>query len=154
MHDSKSVPILVVEDSPEDFEVLERAFKKSGFDIPLQRCKDGQDALDLLYKEGAYENLPKHAKPSLILLDLNMPGLDGHALLESLKDDDANGLSKIPIVVLSTSSSDNDINQSYQRGANSYIQKPDDMKGYVEMVNDIKDYWFSRCSLPTCWVSA
>ncbi len=153
MQDSKSMPILVVEDSPEDFEVLERAFKKSGFDIPLQRCKDGQDALDLLYKEGAYENHPKNANPSLILLDLNMPGVDGHALLESLKDDD-NGLSKIPIIVLSTSSNDNDIDKSYQRGANSYIQKPDDMKGYVDMVKDIREYWFSRCSLPTNWASA
>lgn len=154
MQDIKSMPILVIEDSPEDFEVLQRAFKKSGFDIKLQLCKDGQEALDLLYKEGEYENYPKDAMPSLILLDLNMPGMDGHALLESLKDDDSNGLSKIPIIVLSTSSSDNDINKSYQFGANSYIQKPDSMKGYISMVEDIRDYWFSRCSLPTYWAHA
>ena len=152
MQDSKNIPILVVEDSPEDFEVLERAFKKSGFDVPLQRCKDGQEALDLLYKEGAYENVPKGVHPSLILLDLNMPGVDGHALLESVKDDE--GLKRIPIIVLSTSSSDNDINRSYESGANSYIQKPDDMKGYIDMVADIKDYWFARCALPTCWARA
>lgn len=152
MQDNKSIPILVVEDSPEDFEVLERAFKKSGFDVPLQRCKDGQEALDLLYKEGIYENLPKHINPSLILLDLNMPGVDGHALLESVKDDA--GLKRIPIVVLSTSSSDSDINRSYESGANSYIQKPDDMKGYMAMVADIKEYWFARCALPTSLANA
>lgn len=137
---------MVVEDSPEDFEVLERAFRKAEFEIPLYRCKDGKEALDLLYKEESFRNYPNHMEPPLILLDLNMPGMDGHTLLETVKDDDE--LKYIPIVVLSTSGSIDDIHRSYQSGANSYIQKPGNMQGYVDMVKHIKSYWFDCSSLP------
>ena len=82
----------------------------------------------------------------MILLDLNMPGLDGHTLLENVKDDDR--LRHIPIIVLSTSSNLDDVNKSYRNGANSYIQKPGDMSGYVNMVRELQDYWFVRCQLP------
>ena len=142
----KPVPILVVEDSPEDFEVLERACKKAGFDVPLYRCKNGEEAVNLLYKEGEFEHYPSDANPALILLDLNLPGLDGHALMETIKDDQQ--LRYIPIIVLSTSGSSDDVLRSYQNGANSYIQKPEDMQGYVSMVQDIKTYWFCRSKIP------
>ena len=141
-----NIPILVIEDSSEDFEVLERAFKKAGFTVPLHRCKNGQEATNLLYREGEYEFFPKEAEPSMILLDLNMPGLDGHTLLENVKDDDR--LRHIPIIVLSTSSNLDDVNKCYRNGANSYIQKPGDMSGYVNMVRELQDYWFVRCQLP------
>lgn len=142
----QKIPLLVVEDSVEDFEVLERAFRKAEFDIPLHRCKSGEEAISLLYREGEYEFYPKNSDPSMILLDLNMPGLGGQALLENVKDDDR--LRHIPIIVLSTSSNNDDITLSYKNGANSYIQKPSDMHGYVDMVKNIKDYWFTKCSLP------
>lgn len=139
------IPILVIEDSPEDFEVLERAFKKADFSAPLYRCKNGQEALDFLYREKIFENYSDE-DPSLILLDLNMPGIDGHVLLETVKDN--NKLKYIPVIVLSTSSSSDDVFRSYKNGASSYIQKPKDLHGYVDMVQDIKDYWFSCCTLP------
>lgn len=145
-HLNQKIPILVVEDSSEDFEVLERAFKKAEFDVPLFHCKNGEEAIGLLYREGEYEFFPKDLEPSMILLDLNMPGLDGHALLENVKDDDY--LKHIPILVLSTSNNIDDINLSYKHGANSYIQKPRDLHGYVDMAIGIKNYWYELCSRP------
>lgn len=146
IHNDLTIPLLVVEDSIEDFEVLERAFRKAEFDIPLHRCKSGEEAINLLYREGEFEFFPKGTDPSMILLDLNMPGLGGQAMLESVKDDDR--LKHIPIIVLSTSSNSDDINASYKNGANSYIQKPADMSGYIDMVKNIKKFWFEKCSLP------
>ncbi len=93
--------ILVVEDSAEDFEVLEYACNKAKFDVPLFRCKDGHDALKFLYNEADSEYKAVYREPALILLDLNMPGMDGHTFLETVKDD--NQLRHIPIIVLSTS---------------------------------------------------
>ncbi len=152
MQSKQPKPILVVEDSPEDFEVLERACKKAQLDNPLIRCKSGQEALDFLYKTGEYENLHNTPTPAMVLLDLNMPGTNGHEILEKIKNDSM--LKTLPIVVLSTSSSVEDVQSSYRSGANSYISKPEDMKGYVAMAEMIKDYWFSFCCLPLNWREA
>ena len=78
-----------------------------------------------------------------------MPEMDGHTFLETLKDDDA--FRSIPIVVLSTSGSADDVFKSYQEGANSYIQKPSDLSGYIGMVKEIRNYWFEYCTLPFKW---
>lgn len=142
-------PILIVEDSPEDFEVLERAFKKAHLDTPFIRCKNGQEALNFLYRKGVYEEYTNVPQPSLILLDLNMPGTDGYSVLEKVKDDE--NLKSIPVIVLSTSRSIEDVKRSYQSGANSYIQKPEDMQGYIDMAEIIKTYWFSCSILPLQW---
>lgn len=147
-----NAPILVVEDSMEDFEVLEYACNKADFDIPLLRCKDGQDALQFLYNEDQDNRKSTYSEPILILLDLNMPGMDGHTFLETVKDD--SHFKHIPIIVLSTSSNYNDIFKSYQNGANSYMQKPGDMKKYVSMIEDIKEYWFANSELPLKWRKA
>lgn len=152
MPNKQPKPILVVEDSPEDFEVLERACKKAELNIPLIRCKSGQEALDLLFKTGEYENYQNAPLPAMVLLDLNMPGTNGYDILHKIKND--NNLKTMPIVVLSTSSSLEDIQCSYRSGANSYISKPDDMKGYIAMAEMIKNYWFSFCSLPLNWREA
>lgn len=141
--------ILVIEDNAEDFEFLEYACNKTNFNVPLFRCKDGQDAIGFLYGEDQYENTQNHKEPALILLDLNMPGMDGQTFLETIKDDDS--FKHIPIIVLSTSSNYNDIHKSYKNGANSYIQKPGDIKKYINMITTIKDYWFSNSELPTKW---
>jgi CheY-like chemotaxis protein len=136
-------PILVVEDSPEDFEVLQRAFRKAEILLPLLRCVDGDDALDFLYVRGDYT--PETAPPpALVVLDLNMPGTDGFGVLERIKTDDA--LMQIPTVVLSTSRSEEDVRRAYKSGANSYISKPVDMSGYVRMAELLKSYWF-ECSV-------
>lgn len=139
-------PLLVIEDSPEDFEVLVRAFNKAEILLPLYRCKDGDDALDFLFKKGRYENDPYAVDPAIILLDLNLPGTGGYDVLRQIKASPSIALT--PVIVLSTSKSENDVNNSYEAGANNYIQKPVDMDGYVRMAKMIKSYWFECSVLP------
>lgn len=139
-------PILVIEDSPEDFEVLVRAFNKAEILLPLYRCRDGADALDFLFHKGRYTDDPYAIRPAIILLDLNMPGTDGYEVLKEIKSNRA--LFLTPVIVLSTSKSENDVKKSYEMGANSYIQKPVDMEGYVRMAKMIKTYWFECSVLP------
>lgn len=141
---NKIRPILVIEDSPEDFEVLVRAFAKAEILLPLYRCKDGDEALEFLFRAGRYESDPYAITPALILLDLNLPGTDGYDVLAKIKKDEVIG--SIPTIVLSTSRSDTDVRKSYEGGANNYIQKPVDMDGYVRTARMIKSYWF-ECSL-------
>ena len=139
-------PILLVEDSPEDFETTARSLKKAGLKNPILRCVDGEDALDYLYKRGTYTPPASAPRPGIVLLDLNMPGTDGREVLEEVKKDPT--LKSIPIVVLTTSSDERDVEQCYQLGANSYIQKPVDLDGFVKSMARMKDYWFEVVILP------
>lgn len=144
---SKQQLVLVVEDSDDDFAATQRALKKSGnMSNPLFRCRDGQDALDYLYRKGAYENDDSVARPGLILLDLNMPGIDGHTVLKRIKADD--NLRDIPVVVLTTSDAKRDIDACYRDGANTYIQKPVDLDGFFKAIQRLKEYWFEIAILP------
>ncbi len=139
-------PVLVIEDSPEDFEVLVRAFNKAEILLPLYRCKDGDDALEFLFRRGRYESDPYAIAPAIILLDLNLPGTGGYEVLKQIKSHPA--LMLTPVIVLSTSKSESDVRNSYEAGANNYIQKPVDMEGYVRMAKMIKSYWFECSILP------
>ena len=112
MPDSPSQPILLVEDSPEDFETTQRAFRRSGLKNPIFRCSDGDDALDFLFRRGSYADVPR---PGVILLDLNLPGTDGREVLAEIKADPQ--LRQIPVIVLTTSSDDRDISACYSAGA-------------------------------------
>jgi CheY-like chemotaxis protein len=138
--------ILLVEDNPDDYEAAVRSFKSAHLDNPVHWCKSGKDALDYLKHEGPYAGAAAGSKPALILLDLNMPGIDGRKVLELTKQDAA--LRKIPIVVLTTSSDERDISQCYELGASTYIQKPVDFDGLIAAVHRIKDYWFGVALLP------
>lgn len=131
--------IYIVEDSDEDYFVTLRAFNKAGMKNSLIRAKDGLEALTYLENKD-------NPLPSLILLDLNLPKKDGREVLKRLKQDDI--LSKIPIVVLTTSSDARDINACYKLGANSYIQKPVDIHGFIEAIKMLKNYWFEIVILP------
>lgn len=133
-------PILLVEDSPEDYEMTVRSLEKAGLKNPIHHCSDGDEALDYLFHRGAYADSPNTGLPGIILLDLNMPGTDGREVLEELKNDEA--LSFIPIIVLTTSSDERDIHACYALGANSYIQKPLDFEGFMKAMARLKDYWF------------
>jgi CheY-like chemotaxis protein len=147
MKPQPSLPtILLVEDNPDDYEAAIRSFKAAHLDNPVHWCKTGKDALDFLKHEGAYAGSEASSKPALILLDLNMPGIDGRKLLELAKRDP--GLKKIPIVVLTTSSDERDVSQCYELGASTYIQKPVDFDGLIGAVHRIKDYWFGVALLP------
>ncbi|MET0155384.1 MAG: response regulator [Rickettsiales bacterium] len=141
--------ILLVEDSVDDYKATERSFRKNNFRNPLQWCKSGQDALDYLKHEGPYApSSPSSAKdtPALILLDLNMPGLDGKQTLASVKKDER--LRKIPVVILTTSTDERDVEQCYSLGASTYIQKPVDFDGLIEAIKRLKEYWFGIAVLP------
>ena len=138
-------PILVVEDNCEDYETTVRALRKVGVERAIYRCEDGDEALDYLFHRGQYADPASPPRPAIVLLDLNMPGTDGFEVLNAMKRDDE--LKIIPIVVLTTSSSDRDIEVCYKTGANSYIQKPVDLNGFVETVRRLKEYWFETVEL-------
>lgn len=141
-----SQPILLIEDSPEDYEATLRAFKRSGLRNPVFRCSDGDEALDFLFRRGAYRDPDSSPRPGIVLLDLNLPGTDGREVLEVIKQDDA--LKRIPVIVLTTSSDDRDVQACYSAGANSYIQKPVDMDGFMQAIERLNGYWFEVVVLP------
>jgi two-component system response regulator len=137
--------ILIVEDNEDDYEATERSFRRARFVNPISWCRNGQDALDFLRREGAYAN-HREITADLILLDLNMPGLDGRRVLEILKTDER--FKSIPVVVLTTSSDSKDVEKCYELGASTYIQKPVDFQSLAEAVRTMKDYWFGIAILP------
>lgn len=140
-----SHPILIVEDSEEDFVATERALRKAKLANPIHRCADGDEALDYLFRKGEYAN-GNTLRPGIILLDLNLPGTDGREVLEILKADAE--LCVIPTLVFTTSSDERDIQACYEAGANSYIQKPVSLDGLFAAIQRIKDYWFEIVLLP------
>jgi len=143
---AKSQSILMVEDSEDDYEATVRAFKKASLHNPIVWCRSGRDALDLLKQEGAHKNARNGSQPGLILLDLNMPGLDGRKTLQLIKDDGK--LKRIPVIILTTSSDERDIQDCYQMGANTYVQKPVSFDGLIEAIKRLKAYWFEIALLP------
>jgi CheY-like chemotaxis protein len=139
-------PILLVEDSPEDFEATVRALKRAGLANPILRCEDGDDALDFFYHRGRYADPAVAPRPGIVLLDLNLPGTDGREVLATLKGDP--NLRSIPIVVLTTSTDERDVERCYQAGANSYLSKPVDLDGFMRAIQRMKDYWFEVVIVP------
>ena len=139
-------PILLVEDSPEDYAATVRAFTRAGLVNPILRCADGDDALDFLYRRGPYAAPGRAPRPGVILLDLNLPGTDGREVLAELKADA--GLRAIPVIVLTTSCDERDVAGCYRAGANSYVQKPVSLERFFLAVQRLKDYWFDVVILP------
>lgn len=143
---SLSQYILLVEDSEDDYEATMRAFKRVNLRNPVVWCKSGRDALDRLKREGAFKDSKDGILPGLILLDLNMPGMDGRKTLELIKRDDA--LKHIPVIILTTSADERDIQNCYQTGANTYVQKPVNFEGLIDAIKRLKEYWFEIAVLP------
>ncbi len=139
-------PLLVVEDSDEDFEALSRIMKKQSVVNPVFRCSDGDEALDFLYHTGTYKNCRKFPRPALILLDLNLPGTDGREVLEQIKQDEK--LRYIPVVVFTTSSNPKDIEICYKYCVASYMLKPIDINRLVETIQTFITYWLDIVILP------
>lgn len=135
----ESQPILIVEDSPDDFEATKRAFAKANLRNRIERAESGEDALK-------YLRLDTNAKPGIILLDLNMPGLDGRKTLEIIKQ--TTELKTIPVIILTTSNDERDVQACYELGANTYIQKPVDFDGLIAAIKRLKEYWFEIAVLP------
>ncbi|MBI1241516.1 response regulator [Umezakia ovalisporum] len=139
-------PLLVIEDSDEDFEALCRVMKKQAVLNPVFRCSDGDEALDFLYHAGAYSDCEKSPRPALILLDLNLPGTDGREILEEIKQDE--NLRCIPVVVFTTSSNPKDIEICYRYCVASYMLKPIDLNKLVETIQSFITYWLNIVILP------
>lgn len=142
----KSQHILIVEDSDDDYLATVRAFKKANLVNPVRRCTNGDQAMDYLFRRGEFSGNGKAPRPSIILLDLNLPGTGGREVLGMIKADP--DLQKIPVIVLTTSSAEQDIEQCYAAGANSYVQKPVDLVGFIQSVARLTDYWFNVSILP------
>lgn len=149
MKDQSELPtLLIVEDSEEYFEVLswtiERASDRA---ISIERCIDGDDALDYFHREGRHRDRANCPNPDLVLLDLNLPGTDGREVLTIVKTTDR--LKTIPVVILTTSANPHDIQSCYQAGANSYMLKPMQIDELRDLLRACLDYWFNRSVLPT-----
>lgn len=146
MRVNKMQPILLIEDSEDDYEATARAFKKTNLRNPIVWCSSGEEGLHYLKREGEYASDTSTDDPGLILLDLNMPGMDGRRVLRKIKEDEK--LKSIPIVVLTTSSDERDIRNCYTDGASTYIQKPVTFEGLIEAIRGLKEYWFEIAILP------
>ncbi|WP_293129136.1 response regulator [Microcoleus sp. bin38.metabat.b11b12b14.051] len=137
---SKANPsLLIVEDSDEDFAVFMRFLQRSGLPIPIERCVKGEEALAFLSHTGKYANADRAPRPAMIVLDLNLPGIDGREVLRRLKKDV--NLKTIPVVVFTTSNNPKDIETCYQQGIYSYIIKPIDFSQLKQDVQRILDCW-------------
>ncbi|PBS12501.1 two-component system response regulator [Lysobacteraceae bacterium NML93-0792] len=131
--------ILLIEDNPDDAELTRIAFAEAGIDSQLVVVGDGAEALDYLFARGAHAGRDAADLPSIVLLDLNLPKLDGREVLQALR---ANPATRgLPVVVLTTSTEPFDVEASYALGVNSYIRKPVDFGKFVEVVKQIGLYW-------------
>jgi chemotaxis family two-component system response regulator Rcp1 len=137
------IEVLLVEDSPGDVRLTQEAFRDANRSIHLQVASDGVEAMAFLRREGAHV----HAlRPDLILLDLNLPKMDGREVLARIKADDS--LKTIPTVILTTSDAEADIVKSYQLQANCYLTKPVQFDEFASLVRSINDFWLTRVKLP------
>jgi len=133
------VELLLVEDNPQDLELTLRALKKANLTNRIHVARDGAEALDFLFCEGAYAARDIYEGPKVILLDLKLPKVDGIEVLRRLKKDPRTA--PIPVVVLTSSRELRDVEESYTLGANSYIVKPVDFEGFAKAVRDLGFYW-------------
>jgi CheY-like chemotaxis protein len=137
------IDILLVEDNLGDVRLTEEALKESKLAVNMRVARDGIEALAMLHGEGVYADQPQ---PDLILLDLNMPRLDGREVLRQIKSDDQ--LKHIPVVVLTTSEAEKDILQAYGLHANCYITKPVEFDEFMKIIKSIEGFWLTVVRLP------
>ena len=131
--------ILLVEDNPDDVELTRLAFVEAGEPHRLHVVSDGAEALDYLLARGRHADRDPAGLPALVLLDLNLPRLDGHEVLQAIRAEDATRC--LPVVVLTTSIEPSDVDRAYAVGANSYLQKPVEFDRFVDVVRHISRYW-------------
>jgi CheY-like chemotaxis protein len=136
--------ILLLEDEPADAHLVQVALKESKVYTRLHHVLDGREGLEFLHRQGKYQESPR---PDLILLDLNMPRMNGREFLTNIKEDEA--FKDIPVVVLSTSDVERDVVALYHLGAAGYITKPVDMLQFIAAVRQLGDYWFALVRLPS-----
>ena len=140
---AKLVQILLVEDNPDEVLLTRETLKDAKVANEVHVAEDGVQALDFVRREGEFADAPR---PDLILLDLNLPRKDGREVLAELKDDDA--LRRIPVIVLTTSSSDQDLEAAYESSVNAYVRKPVNLDRFIDVVNAIDHFWLGVVELP------
>ena len=141
--DASPIEVLLVEDSPGDVRLTREAFKNAKVHINLHVASDGTEAMAFLRHEGVHVHAPR---PALILLDLNLPKMDGHEVLARIKEDAS--LKTIPTVILTTSEAEEDIAKSYQLQANCYLSKPVQLEEFERLVKSINEFWLTIVKLP------
>jgi two-component system, chemotaxis family, response regulator Rcp1 len=141
--DGIPIEVLLVEDSPGDVRLTKEVFREANRDIHLHVASDGLEAMAFLRRQGAHADAPR---PDLILLDLNLPKMDGREVLAQVKNDES--LKTIPTVILTTSHSQADIVKSYQLQANCYLSKPVQLEAFESLVKSINDFWLTKAELP------
>jgi two-component system, chemotaxis family, response regulator Rcp1 len=144
MNNFQTVRILLVEDNPGDVRLTREAFKDCRIPVRIEVVMDGDAAIRYLMRETPYE---ASERPDLILLDLNIPKRDGREVLEAIKSDD--GLRSIPVVVLTTSTAEQDIMRTYDLHVNAYINKPVDFDKFFDIVQKIEQFWLQTAILPS-----
>jgi chemotaxis family two-component system response regulator Rcp1 len=137
------IEVLLVEDSPGDVRLTRETFRDVNTSIHLHVATDGIEAMAFLRREGAHVNAPR---PSIILLDLNLPKMDGREVLAHIKEDAS--LKMIPIIILTTSDAEADIAKSYELQANCYLSKPVQLDAFESLVRSINDFWMTKVKLP------
>ena len=137
------IEVLLVEDNPGDVRLTQEAFHEANLYVRLHVASDGVEAMDFLRHEGIHANAPR---PDIILLDLNLPKMDGREVLERIKKDES--LKTIPTVILTTSEAETDIVKSYQLQANCYLTKPIMLEAFESLVKSINEFWMTKVRLP------
>lgn len=140
----KPIEVLLVEDDPADADLTKETLKDGKLFVHLNVVEDGEQAMAYLRQQSPFENA---VRPDLVLLDLNLPRLDGRQVLKEIKEDDS--LKTIPVVVLTTSEAETDVQNMYRIGANCYITKPIGMDEFSIIVRTLEDFWFSVVRLPS-----
>lgn len=143
---TQEIDILLVEDNEADIKLTQLAFERGKVRNRIHVARDGEEALAFIFRQNGFNNSEKYPKPDLILLDINMPKLDGFEVLQKIKANPA--YAHIPVVMLTSSRSEQDIVRSYENGAASYMGKPTSFANYVEMVDGFNFYWHRLNELP------
>lgn len=149
MRAAKAHSILLVEDQENDVFFLERAFKQAQIGNPLFHVRDGEEAIACLSGQGAYADRAKWPLPDIMLLDLKMPRKDGFEVITWVREQ-RGPIRRLPIVVLTSSKEDPDVNRAYELGANTYLMKPVKFDGLVEMMKALNIYWLILAEKPDC----
>jgi len=136
--------VLIVEDNPHDVRLTTEALRDARTSSDIHVAQDGAEALAFVRREGAYAGAPE---PDLVFLDLNIPKIDGHEVLQAMKADAR--LRHIPVVVLSSSARDSDVERAYDEQASTYVRKPSDLDQYFTAVRAVKELWFRHAALPS-----
>ena len=142
----ESQTILIIDDNLSDYEAALRSLRKAHIGNPVVHCADGDEALDYLHRRGRFADPKMSPRPGVILLDLNLPGTDGKDILADVKGDPE--LRMIPVIILTTSTDERDVEACYRMGANSYMKKRIDLNEFMAAIQRMSDFWLDIAILP------